>query len=148
MKAKGSCTQDSDSNPSAGEQRRCGGYCNWCWRNGYKEAQSWFEQKCTKSNPPDPLQRDIREWTNPAENRRGHNQLKKGKGNTPGKGNRNQDQVGFADEGAGQRRSDDFGTKRLKVEFVDDVQEHSDGFENAQCGSSSLRAVVTVAKTS
>ena len=70
-----------------GEQRRFGGYCNWCWRIGHKEAQCWFEQEYTKSNPPqDPLQRDIREWTNPAEKGHGHNQPQgkgKGKGQIP-----------------------------------------------------------------
>ena len=25
-----------------GEQRKFGGYCNWCWRIGHKEAQCWF----------------------------------------------------------------------------------------------------------
>ena len=30
--------------PERGEQRKFGGYCNWCWRIGHKEAQCWFEQ--------------------------------------------------------------------------------------------------------
>ena len=68
--------------PQRGEQRRVGGYCNWCWRIGHKEAQCWFGQEYTKSNAPqDPLQRDIRAWTNPAEKGQGHNQPKgRGKG--------------------------------------------------------------------
>ena len=45
-----------------GEQRKFGGYCNWCWRIGHKEAQFWFKQEYMKSNPSqDPLQRNVRE---------------------------------------------------------------------------------------
>ena len=59
------------------------------------------EQEHTRSNPPqDPLQRDIRDWTNPAKKRK-----------NPGKGNHNQDQAGHPDEVAGQRRLNDFGKK-------------------------------------
>ena len=51
--------------PECGEQRKFGGYCNWCWRIGHKEAQCWFKQEYMKSNPSqDQLQRDIREWSN------------------------------------------------------------------------------------
>ena len=116
--------------PERGEQRRCGGYCNWCWRIGHKESQCWFKQEYTKNNPPqDPLQRDIREWSNSAEKGRGHNQLKgKGKGKdkrkTCGKRNRNQDQAGSSDEETGQRRLDDLGVRRQRVEFVGDVKEN------------------------
>ena len=53
----------------------------------------------------------------------------KGKRKDPGKGNRNQDQTGSPDEEAGQRKLDDFGMKRQSVEFLGDVQEHSDEFE-------------------
>ena len=53
----------------------------------------------------------------------------KGKEKNPGKGNHNQDQAGPPDEGAGQRRLNDFGKKRQRVEFVGDVQEHDKGFE-------------------
>ena len=61
----------------------------------------------------------------------GHNQPKgKGKGKDkrkhPGKGNRNQDQAGSPDQESGQRRLDDFGVKRQRVEFVGDVQENDD----------------------
>ena len=28
-----------------GEQRRIGGYCNWCWRIDHKEAQCWLKQE-------------------------------------------------------------------------------------------------------
>ena len=37
--------------PERGEQRKFGGYCNWCWRIGHKEAQCWFKQGYMKSNP-------------------------------------------------------------------------------------------------
>ena len=99
-----------------------------------------FKQEYTKNNPPqDPLQRDIREWSNSAEKGRNHNQPKgkgkgkdkgkgKGKRKHPGKGNRNQDQAGSPDEETGQRRLDDFGVKRQRVEFVGDVQENDDFF--------------------
>ena len=42
--------------------------------------------------------------------------------------NHNQDQAGSPDEESGQRRLDDFGFKRLRVQFVVDVHEHDDGF--------------------
>ena len=99
---------------------------------GHKEAQCWFEQVYTKSNPPqDPLQRDIREWTNPAEKGQGHNQSTGQRDNSkkPGKGNQNQDKAESLDEEAGQRSLDDFGMKRQRVELVGDVQEHSDELE-------------------
>ena len=103
--------------PERGEQKRYGGYCNWCWRIGHKESQSWLKQEYTKNNPPqDPLQTDIREWSNPEE---------KGQGHQP-KGY--QDQAGSPDEKTGQRRLDDFGIKRQRDEFVVDVQV-SDDFE-------------------
>ena len=121
--------------PERGEQGKFGGYCNWCWRIGHKEAQCWFEQEYMKSNPSqDPLQRDIREWTNTSEKGQGHSQRKgkgKGKGKDkrkhPEKGNHNQDQAGSPNE-HGQRPLGDFGIKRRRVEFVGDVQEN-DGFE-------------------
>ena len=103
---------------------------------GLKESQCWFEQEYSKNNPPqDPLQRDIREWSNPAMKGQGHNQSQgkgkgKGKRKHSGKGNRNQDQAGSPDEETGQRTLGDFGIKkRQRVEFVDDVQEHNDDFE-------------------
>ena len=88
--------------------------------------------KCNPSQ--DPLQRDIREWSNTSEKGQGHSQPKgkgkgKGKGNRkhPGKGDHNQDQAGSPNED-GQRTLGDFGIKRQRVEFVGDVQE-SDDFE-------------------
>ena len=116
--------------PERGEQRRFGGYCNWCWRIGHKEAQCWFEQEYTKSNPPqESLQRDIQK-------RQSHDQPKgkgKGKGKyigtIPRKVNHNQDQAGSPDEDTGQRKLNDFGIKRQRVQFVGDVHEHDDGFE-------------------
>ena len=73
----------------------------------------------------------------------GHIQLRKGKVTASpkvrvkakakrkhlGKGNHNQDQAGSQDEETGQRRLDDFGIQRQRVEFVGDVQEHNDDFE-------------------
>ena len=63
-----------------------------------------------KSNPSqDPLQRDIREWSNASEKGQGHSQTKgkgkgegKGKRKHPGQGNHNQDQAGSPNED-GQR---------------------------------------------
>ena len=86
-----------------------------------------------KSNPSqDPLQKDIREWSNTSEKGKGHSQPKgkskgkgKGKRKHPGKGNHNQDQAGSPNED-GQRTLGDFGIKRLRVEFLGDVQENDD----------------------
>ena len=47
----------------------------------------------------------------------------------PGEGNHNQDHAGSLDEETGQRKLDDFGIKRQRVEFVGDVQEHNDDSE-------------------
>ena len=74
-----------------------------------------------KSNPSqDPLQRDIREWSNTSEKGQGHSQPKgkgKGKGKDkrkhPGKGNHNQDQAGSPNED-GQRTLGDFWYKTSK----------------------------------
>ena len=107
--------------------------------NGHKEAQCWFKQEYTKCNPnptQDPLQRDIREWTNPAEKGKGHNQPKgkgKGKGKSQGKipckENHNQEHAGSPDEETGQRKLNDFGMKRKRTQFDGDVHEHDDGLE-------------------
>ena len=95
QRAKEKFIKDSDFiQPERGEQRKFGGYCNWCWRIGHKEAQCWFKQEYMKSNPSqDPLQRDIREWSNTSEKGQSHNQPKgkskgkgKGKKKHPGKG--------------------------------------------------------------
>ena len=83
-----------------------------------------------KSNPSqDPLQRNIREWSNTSEKGQGHSRPKckgkgtgKGKRTHPGKGNHNQVQAGSPNED-GQRTLCVFGTKRKRVEFVGDVQE-------------------------
>ena len=119
--------------PERGEQRRFGGFCNWCWRIGYMEAQCWFKQEYTRSNPPqDPLQRDLREWSNSAEKGQGHNQPKgKGEGKNRGKGKRkhgkgNRNQAGSLVQETGQRTLGDFGKKRQGVEVVGDVQENDD----------------------
>ena len=57
----------------------------------------------------------------------------KGKRKHPGKGNRNQDEAGSPDEETGQRRLDDFGMKRQRVELScvlrSKVQESHDGFD-------------------
>ena len=117
------------SQPERGDtKKRFGGCCNWCWRVGHKEAQcgtipsclsAWFSQEYMKSNPSqDPLQRDIREWSNISEKGQGHSQPKgkskgKGKGTRkhPGKRNHNQDQAGSPNEDE-QRTLGDFGIKR------------------------------------
>ena len=85
VKAKGSCTMDSDSNPSVVsrdvEEDTATGVGEMV-----AKKRSVGSKKYTKNNPPkDPLQRDIREWTNPAEKRQGHNQPN-GKGKRKGKG--------------------------------------------------------------
>ena len=64
-KDKGKMHKGLGFQPERGEQKCFGGYCNRCWRIGHKEAQCWFQQEYTKSNPPqDPFQRDIRERMN------------------------------------------------------------------------------------
>ena len=80
----------------------------------------------------DPLQRDIREWSNTSEKGQGHSQPKgkgkgkgKGKRKHPGKGDHNQDQAGSPNED-GQRTLGDFGKKRQRVEFVGDIQGNDD----------------------
>ena len=74
-KGKGKMHKGLRFEPERGEQRKFGGYCNWCWR--IKEAQCWFKQEYMKSNPSqDLLQRDIREWSNTSEKGQGHSQPK------------------------------------------------------------------------
>ena len=128
-KGKGKMHKGLGCQPERGEQRKFGGYCKWCWRTGHTEAQCWFKQEYMKSNPSqDPLQGNIREWTNMSEKRQGHSQPKgkgKGKRKHRGKGNHNQDQAGSPNED-GQRTFGDFGIKRQRVEFVGDVQENDD----------------------
>ena len=108
-KGKGKMHKRLGFQPERGEQRRFGGYCNWCCRIDHKESQCWFRQEYTKNNQPqDPLQRDIRAWSNSAEKGQGYNQPKgkgkgKGKRKHPGKGNPNQNQAGSPDEETGQR---------------------------------------------
>ena len=83
-----------------------------------------------KSNPSqDPLQIDIRGWSNTSEKGQGHSQPKgrgkvkgKGKRKHPGKGNHSQDQAG-SPNGDGQRTLGDFGKNRQRVEFVGGAQE-------------------------
>ena len=59
IKGKGKIHKGQGFQPEPGEQRKFGGYCNWCWRIGHKEAQCWFNQEYMKSNPSqDPLQRE------------------------------------------------------------------------------------------
>ena len=128
-KGKGKMHKGLGFQPERGERRKFGGYCNWCCRIGHKEAQCWFKREYMKSNPSkDPLQRDIREWSNMSEKGQGHSQPKgkskgkgKGKRKHPGKWNHNQDQAGSPTED-GQRTLGAFGMKRERVEFVGDVQ--------------------------
>ena len=60
--------------------------------------------------------------------------------------NHNQDQAGSPDEESGQRRLDDFGFKRLRVQFVGDVHEHDDGFVMPREDRAVCVFVFTVAK--
>ena len=122
-KGKGKMHKGLGFQPESGEQRKFGGYCNWCWRIGHKEAhQCWFKQEYVKNNPPqDLLQRDIREWTNTLKKGQGHSQPKgKGKGegmgkrDHSGKGNHSQDQAGSPNEETGQRTLGDFGLKNVR----------------------------------
>ena len=86
-----------------------------------------------KSNPSqDPLQGDIREWSNTSEKGQSHNQPRakaKAKARVrkkhSGRGNHKQDQTGSPNED-GQRTLGDFGIKRQRIEFVGDVQENDD----------------------
>ena len=85
-----------------------------------------------KSNPSqDPLQRDIREWSNTSEKGQGHNQPK-GKSKGEVKGKRNIQEKGTTTRTRLDLRTKmdstlgDFGIKRQRVEFVGDVQENDD----------------------
>ena len=143
-KGEGKMHEGLGFQPERGEQRKFGGFRNWCWRIGHKEVQCWFKQEFMKSNPSqDPSQRDIREWSNTSEKGQGHSQPKgkskgkgKGKRKYPGKGNYNQDQAGSPNED-GQRTLGDFGIKRQRVEFVCDVQENDD-FETPRLDRAAL----------
>ena len=102
------------------------------WRIGHKEAQCSFKQEYMKSNPSqDPLQRDIREWSNTSEKGQGHNQPK-GKSKGKVKGKRNIQEKGTTTRTRLDLRMKmdstlgDFGIKRQRVEFVGDVQENDD----------------------
>ena len=105
-KGKGKYAQSSVFNPSVVNSEGFGGYCDWCWRVGHKEAHCWFKPEYMRSNPSqDPLQRDIRERSNMSEKGQGHSQPKgkskgkgKGKRKHSGKGNHNQDQAGSPNE--------------------------------------------------
>ena len=111
---KGKMLEGLGFQPERGEQRKFGGYWNWCWRIGHKEAQCWSKQEYMKSNPSqDPLQGDIREWSNTSEKGQGHSQPK-GTGKGKGKGKRKhpeKNQAGSPNED-GQRTLGDFGIKR------------------------------------
>ena len=123
--------KDSGSNPSVVSRDVLEDTAIGAGGSGTKKP-SWFKQEYMDNNPPqDPLQRDIREWSNSAENGQGHNQPKgkgkdKGKRKRSGTGSRNQDQTGSRDEETGQATLGDFGLKRQRVEFVGDVQENDD----------------------
>ena len=116
-RAKEKCTKDSDFNQSVVTSESLVDTVIGVGESGTKKAQCWFEQDYMKSNPPqDPLQRDIREWTNTSEKGQGHNQPKgkgegkgKGKRKHPGKGKHNQGQAGFPIEETGERTMGDFG---------------------------------------
>ena len=118
-RAKENCTKDSDSNPSVVSRDVLG------------DTAIGVRELATRNRSVDlnkSMQRTIQGKT--------HNQSKgkgigKGKRKHPGTGNQNQDQAGSPDEGTGQRKLDDFGIKRQRVELVGDVP-------GTQSGSSSL----------
>ena len=105
-KGKGKMHKGLGFQPERGEQRKFGGYCNWCWRIGHKEAQCLLKQEYIKSNPSqDPLQRDTRElsntsekraWSQPAQGQKQRERQRQEK--TSRKGNHNQDQAGSLNE--------------------------------------------------
>ena len=130
---KGPITKDSDFNPSVVNSESLVGIAIGVGGSGTKKPSVGFKQEYMKSNPSqDPLQRDIREWSNMSEKGQGHNQPKgkgkgkgKGKRKHPGKGNHNKDQAGSPNED-GQRTLGDFCIKRQRVEFVGGGQENDD----------------------
>jgi len=73
-KSKGKAHKSMQMDPGRGEYRKFGGYCNWCWRLGHKEAACWFKQQWQaaqkgggkgggpNSGPPDPNQRPITQY--------------------------------------------------------------------------------------
>ena len=44
-KGRGKMHKGLGFQPERGEQRKFGGYCNWCWRIGHKEAQCWLKTR-------------------------------------------------------------------------------------------------------
>ena len=121
--------------PERGEQRRFGGYCNWCWRIGHKESQCWCKTRvCKEQSRARPnaivnvrVQQRKRKVTNQS------------KGRGIGKRKRKEDKSRNRKPESGPgwisiRRNwtaqvDEFGTKRPRVEFVGAVPEHNDNFE-------------------
>ena len=99
-RAKEKCTKDSDFKPSVVNSEGLVDSVIGVGESGFWQAQCWFCPEYMKSDPSqDPLQRDIREWSNTSEKGQGHSQpTGKGKGKGmrkhPGKGNHNQDQAG------------------------------------------------------
>ena len=64
----------SDSNPSVVSRDVLEDTAIGVGELAHKEAQCWFNQEYTKSNPPTrPVAKDIREWTKSAEKGQGHN---------------------------------------------------------------------------
>ena len=67
---KGKLHKGLGKEPQRREAVRFGGYCNYCWRLGHKEASCWFKQEWQKQHhgegwpqaAPADKQKDIREY--------------------------------------------------------------------------------------
>ena len=107
-RAKERSTKDSDSNPSVVNRDVLEDTAIVVGELATKKRSVGLNKSTRRAiHHKDPLQRDIRELTNPAEKGQGHNQSKgkgkgKGKKKLLGKGNHNLDQAGSLDEEAGQ----------------------------------------------
>ena len=122
--------------PERGEQRKFGGYCNWCWRIGDKEAQCWFKQEYMKSKPSQDRCKET--FAN------GQTRQRKGKvtasskvkvkvkararENIQEKGTTIRTRLDLRMKKLDSARWVIFGIKRQRVEFVGDVQDN-DHFE-------------------
>ena len=114
IKGKGKMHNGLGFQPECGEPRRLEDTAIGVGELATKKRSVGLNKEYTKSNPPhDPLQRDIREWTNPAEKRaRSPPAQRKRKGKWKEEESRKrapQPGPGSPDEEAGQRRLDDFG---------------------------------------
>ena len=128
-KDKGNMHKRLGFQPERSEKRKFGGFSNWCWRIGHKEAQSLgyrrvFEEQSTAGHVAkrhSRMDKLVRERARPPPA-----QKVKARENIQEKENHKQDQAGSPNEETGQRTLGDFGIRRQRSEFLVDVQEIDD----------------------